>query len=243
MKRKLRDEDESVGGILCRTADVDWNEQDRQPDWQDAVAVHGKGNDGEEEEDDGDVFILESRRRQQRLMTPEQTDGDDQEPPGAPKKKKRRILPWTREGQLLLAQKVETTAESEGSDDDVVLVKDSQVEESEDSETEESEAGTVVSVEDSEDSEDDCSSFVVDDDSESVTAEEDASEKSLGGEALREVRAEVVRRILRLQRQLKSVDKELDALTSEESDVEQDRLRLAAFRERTSRTRGSKCVS
>lgn len=242
MKRKLSDEDESVGRILCRTADVDWNEQDRQPDWQDVVEVHGKGNDGEDEEDeeDEDDFILESRRRQQRLMTPEQTEGDDQEPPGAPKKKKRRILPWTEEGQLLWPQKVEMTVESEGSDDGVVLVKDSQVEESEDSETEESEAG---SVEDSEDSEDDCSSFVVDDDSESVTAEEDASEKSLGGEALREVRAEVVRRILRLQCQLKSVDKELEALTSEESDVEQDRLRLAAFRERTSRTRGSKCVS
>src|SRR5436305_5406928 len=125
MKRRLCDED----GATVRTVDVDWQEQDRQPNWQDVVEVNGEKPDDEDE--DGNEFILESRRRQHRLVTPEASESGDKEAPGAPKKKKRRILPWTEEGQVRWPlSSTYPTCRGVDSDETVVEVEDSEAEDS-----------------------------------------------------------------------------------------------------------------
>jgi hypothetical protein len=232
MKRKLLEDDRGI--VVWRTADIDWDQEDRQPDWQDAVGIYVQGSDDE----DGDDLILESRRRQQRLVTPEASECGEPEPPGAPTSKRRRLLPWTKEGRERWPS-LSTAVIRRGADkkDAVVLVEDSAVEsegDDEDEDEDEDDSAVEDSVAESEgdEDEDDLSSFVVEDDSSSVADEESASERSLGEDALREVRTQVVNRILKMQQRLVSVDRELDALSSVERQTERDRLSLAASRRR-----------
>jgi hypothetical protein len=216
MKRPLSEV--STGSVQSPV--IDWTRQDRQPSWQEKqeeqLGLRVEDSDGDS---DGDDFILESRRQQQRPQTPQRSDDDDKEAPGAPvKKKQRRVLPWTEEGYTkwplastyLFSCGPYDYGGVEDKDSDKVSETDDCAEDSE----------TVGETEDSEEdrSEDDDSSFVVDDDSESVTEEENESEKSLGREALREVRMGIVEKIRKLKRQLKSVDEEL----GEFGDIEED---------------------
>ena len=127
------------------------------------------------------------------------------EPPGAPLKKKRRVLPWTDEGRLLWPEAEPLDGEKEEEE------------------------------EEEEDSSDDCRSFVVDDDSESVTVEEVASERFLAGGALVEVRAALKEQMRKLRRRLVKVDRELAELGGDGSLLEGE--------ERTCTGRGDVCCA
>jgi len=71
----------------------------------------------------------------------------------------------------------------------------------------------------SESDSDGCSSFVVDDDCESVVQEERRSDRTLGRAALKELRAMLSERIERLNRRLDGVDLELEALGDSDDEV------------------------
>jgi hypothetical protein len=235
MKRLLNEEDVDVVTESVQSPVIDWTRQDRQPSWQEKqeraqTVLRVEDSDGDP---DGDDFILESRRQQQRLETPQRSDSGDKEPPGAPVKKRRRVLPWMKEGQegqekrplvptYVVSRSICTCDDGviHGADDPVVRVEDNDSDNVSETDDCVEESERVSETEDSE--EDDCSSFVVDDDSESVTEEENVSEKSLGRGALREVRVGIVERISKLRRRLKSVDEELSELTSVDGDTEED---------------------
>jgi hypothetical protein len=187
-------------GSNKRRRTIDWTEQDRQPVSQDLRDT------AQEDSEDEDEIVLRSRWRQQRLRTPGRSEAGEVEPPA---KKKRRILPWTDEGRLLWPVKKRTAVElesdseeeaSEGGGHDVALVKDSQC------------GGECDSASLEESDEDRCSSFVVDDDSESVVEEESASERYLAIGALQEVRVSIVERMEKLKRRLESVEGQLKRL-------------------------------
>ena len=177
---------------------------DRQPDWEDLRRME------EGEEDDDDV-ILRSRRRQHRLDTQGDPECSDMEAPGAPVKsgrEGRRPLPWNEQGRLLWPK---------GEDEAVVLVEDSQAGESGEGEGDSRTLEGSVSG---------CSSFVVDDDSESVLEEEKGSERRLGRTALEEVRRTLKESMERQRVRLERVERELleaespGSVTSQESDGE-----------------------
>ena len=186
----------------------------RQPGWRELEGLQDLEETVQQSEEDGDCerqkdddsddedIVLRSRRQQQRVDVCTQLDGDcgEAEPPGAPAKKKGRILPWTEEGRRLWPG--DGAGGRCGIVDEAVLVPDSQAEESGDSDTEEGEDG--------------CSSFVVDDDSESVVGEIEASERFLTREALREVRTLLTYKMERLKRQTAKVEEQLRRL--DESD-------------------------
>lgn len=191
MKRTIQEVEES------RKASVTVKEMERY--------VHGQ-TEGQREfdsdDDDGDEVVLRSRRQQQGLGTQSTVDCSDVEAlgaPGAPAKKRRRVLPWTEEGRLLWPSGVGD------SDDEVVLVEDSQ-----DDGDLDRDSGIESEVSD------DCHSFVVDDGSESVVEEQNASERYLAEGALKEVRQAVMEKMEKLKKQLAAVDEQLRQLKQSE---------------------------
>ena len=196
MKRML-DSDWGVSPSGKKMMMKDWR-QDRQPDWQELHELQEKVEQRDEcaesksrDDDDDDDIILRSRRCQQRLdvRTQLDVDGSSGEPPGAPVKKRVRVLPWTEEGRRLWPE-----CGGSESDEETILVADSQ-------------AGDL---------DDDCLSFVVDDDSESVVVEIEASEKFLTREALEDVKTSLMNKIVKLKDRVVRVDEQLRGLDCDE---------------------------
>ena len=177
---------------------------DRQPDLLFAKTPSPVCSD-----EDGDEFVLRSRQRQQRVAFVD-----------VKANKKRRILPWIKAGHVASPtpgaaeclpdeeqsggsqSEVAVGREWEGPLSPVVLIEDSQAEDGQS-------CGSTVSSDVTADSER-CSSFVVDDSSESLAEEEDSSENLLALGALREVRETLLERIGRLERRLAAVNVEVD---------------------------------
>lgn len=203
MKRVLEEDSDRVRmGKKSRV----WS-HDRQPDWEDLQRMEeAAGKECEEEVEDDDEIILRSRRRQHRLDTQRDSDGNDMEVPGAPVKGGRRTLPWTEQGRLLWPR---------GEDEAVVQVEDSQAGGSGDDDSQTLEGVSVG-----------CSSFVVDDDSESVVEEEKEPERRLRRAALEDVRSLLRERIERWKARLEVVEEQLASMatpggvTSLESELE-----------------------
>ena len=177
-----------------------------------------------DEYDEGDDVVLSSRKNQYvvQTATPSESESDGEENervpetpetpgvgwseesvkvPGAPSKR-RRVLPWTKEGREKFG----------------VLVGEASCEETSDSEEEDvwrhgqtrglfsstgrrvDESGTNGSC---------CSSFVVEDDEESVVEELEEAEKDLGRTALEEFSVSLAEKAERLRRKLGRVCEEL----------------------------------
>jgi len=187
--------------------------QGRQPDWSSSS--------------ESDEVTLGKRRRS-RVGTP---------PPSgvvalrAPEKKRpRRLLPWTKQGRLRwphLHTRALMPGHQSGEDWEETQTVVGDVEESQqgvpfvqvpDSQPASVEKESEHEAESESDS-DGCSSFVVDDDCESVVQEERRSDRTLGRAALKELRAMLSERIERLNRRLDGVDLELEALGDSDDEV------------------------
>jgi len=187
------------------------------------------------EEDDGDEFVLFSRKRQyvvetQQTATPSvsasegggEEDGDEgcvpetpgvgwsdsgEEPvqvPGAPEKKRRRTLPWKLEGLKKCGPlAVEATDEYVSDEEDVWIHGQTNGEDVLD-------LFPKSLVESESDSETDSggSSFVVDDEDESVVEELKVAERRLGRVALEEVSVALAEKAERMKRKLSRVYEE-----------------------------------
>jgi len=158
----------------------------------------------EESEDD---IVITSRRKQYVVETPEAETSETENEvilrvPGAPEKKRRRVLPWTKEGIGKFGPLVgkATGSDEESDDDDNLFLNDGWVH---------GQTGgnprSSVGLE----SEDDCKSFVVADDSDSVVAELEKSERDLGRASTEEVRDALEEQASKLERKLESVYAEL----------------------------------
>jgi hypothetical protein len=141
--------------------------------------------------------------------TPVSSQRSEDKVPGAPEKKKRRLIPWSKAGIEKFGAVVGTAVES-----DEETVSDGGDGFPDDGWRHGQTRGVFVadSVEGESDSEDDCSSFVVDDDSESVVNELEKSGKDLGRTALEEVRESLVETEERLKRKLRRVHRKLARL-------------------------------